>query len=584
MNGGAAQQSSKTGAAQTGNPEIGESFVDVGLLSGDGAILADEQGFLAQLDLSARHSLAEGARQNPAATSFEVAELANGNIVSLAAARHDVALGWLVPPPACPVGKSSGVIAVCRLSPAGVRGRLKAFGEAFGLSPSVIRTLVALYEHCDVKLAAQHSGVSFNTAREYLTQARAAIWAPNLPRLITWAGVGSLGTDSSGECDHAIGELFSISDRQRLLAGLVADGASRAEAARELGLSEALAKKELAAVFTATGVTNSMGLARLFAELRGLAIATRHARPNDPYAPPASRTLFFSDSEGRKIAVSDYGPTSGKPVLILHNTMNCRGVDRALVNALQGAGYRPISPDRPGYGDTDPAPAQCHGEDYLALCVRDLALVCENMGWETVPVIAHGPVHLVLALQRLRPDLVEKAIIDAPEPDSAFGKKAQGMIPSLKRQFAKRPWAVASLVKILSTLASHERLSTFMRDWTSASPADHAAMSDPALLMDFYRKLLPFRQGRIDGFVREQVMQATIGRPPVQHGLPHLTLLMGATDFMYNADENMEYWRMVLPDANIVIIPDAGRFISYSHPQRLVAELRKGQFSEGTMG
>jgi pimeloyl-ACP methyl ester carboxylesterase len=135
------------------------------------------------------------------------------------------------------------------------------------------------------------------------------------------------------------------------------------------------------------------------------------------------------------------------------------------------------------------------------------------------------------------------------------------------------------MVRILCTLASQERIAAFMREWTANSPADRKAMADPALMMDFYRKIVPFRRGRIDGFVREQVMQATIGRPHVDFDLGDFTLLMGATDFMFDPRECVHYWRETLPGATLCVLPDAGRFVSYSHPEEVVAAVL-GQLAE----
>lgn len=554
--------------------KIDATFADFALLAVDGTVLEDGAGFLRPCSPAARLRLVDVARRNPTATSYEVVEQACGGLMVVGVAPLDVAQRWLATPPTGPSRPRPQAIAVSRMSPAGIRKRISEFGEAFGLTPAVVRVVIALYEQGEVASAAEAAGVSFNTARKYLNDARAAIWAPNLPRLVTWAGIGSLATDSSGESDHAVGTLFSLSERQRRLAGLVADGASRVKAAEALGISDAVAKKQLAVVFTATGVVNAIGLARLFAELRGLAILARATQPEEPYPPPPCRNLVIEAANGRRVFVSDYGPEGGKPVVVLHNTMNCRGVDRALLGALQDHGYRPLSPDRPGYGDTDPAPPNSSKEDYLRVCVDDVAALCERMGWRKVQIIAHGPVHVVLALLRHRPDLIEHAVIDAPEPDSAWGAKAHGMIPSLKRQFSRRPWAVASVVRILGALVSLERISGFMREWTVDSPADQAAMQNPDLMMDFYRKLLPFKRGQIDGFVREQVLQATSGKPAPVRGGPPLTFVIGRTDFMHDASETLDYWRSVLPGARYVVLEDAGRFVSYSHPGRLVEELR----------
>jgi pimeloyl-ACP methyl ester carboxylesterase len=551
------------------------ALTQFGLLAPDGSIRDDPDGFLAAISPLDRLNLVELARTSPQVTCYEVVESRERAGAVVAVASMDRARSWELRGMSPVLEGPAQAVAVCRLSPAGVHKRLNDFGAAFGLSPAVLRMLAALYEHCDVREAAAAAGISFNTAREYLAEARAAVWAPNLPRLITWAGVGSFAGDSSGESDHPVGELFSLSDRQRRLAGLIADGASRGEAAMSIGISEAVAKKELAAVYTATGVVNAVGLARMFAELRGLAIVTRsHGAPHEPYPPPPSRSLIVTREDGRRIAVSDYGPIGARPVIILHNTMNCRGVDRSLVTALQSAGYRPVSNDRPGYGDTDGPSGSRQGQAYLDVCVSDIARICQAMGWETVRVVAHGPVHVALALYRALPHLIEQVVVDAPEPDSAHGETSRGMLSEMKRQFARRPWAVASVVKILSALASYERVSAFMRDWTAKSPADARAMADPALMMDFYRKLIPFRKGRIEGFVCEQVLQATMGKPETVPGTSEITMILGQTDFMHDADETLAYWRDVLPDARFVKLADAGRFISYTHPEQLVAALR----------
>ncbi|MEI6418129.1 MAG: alpha/beta hydrolase [Sphingomonadales bacterium] len=536
---------------------------DIGLLAGDGSVLLDPAGFLAALPLANRLALVAAARAAPA---FELVQGSPVAVAPLATARH-WQLAW-PPLPAAP-----DAVAVCRLAPAAVPGRVARFGTAFGLSPAQARTVAALYATGDIRTAAAATGIRYNTARDYLEQARKLVWAPGLPRLVTWAVLGTLDADASHESDAAAAMLFALSERQRRLAGLVADGASRAEAAATLGISAAVAKKELAAVFTATGVTSAIGLARLLAELRGLAIITNLPRREEIWPGPASRRISIIAPDGRRVVASDYGPDHARPVLVLHNSMNCRGVDRALVEALQNAGYRPVSPDRPGYGDTDAVPVQASAADYLAACTADVVALCTAMGWGPLPVIAHGPMPVVLALLAGAHELVSRVVVDAPEPDSAHGAKAQGMMAVMKRQFARRPRAVAAGLTILFKLASHSRIAVAMQDWTASSPADARAMANPALLMDFWRKLEPFRRGRIDGLVREQVMQATSGPPPVTPGTTGLTLLIGASDFMHDAQENQDYWRRALPDARITIIPGAGRFISYSHPAHLVAAL-----------
>lgn len=548
--------------------------LEVGFLAPDGSLLGKSADFLSELNQISRSQLADSFRSNGADTNYDVIHHENGglSVVVMAAAAQAQAWHLVTIPEA--VLRTPGAVAIARLAPAATRARLQEFGTAFGMSPSVIRTVTALYELCNVSAAAQAAGVSFHTAKENLAKARTVIWAPNLPRLITWAGIGSLKTDALGQSDQIVARLFSLTQRQRGLAGHIADGESRADAARLLGISDAVAKKELAAIFDATGVANAIGLARLFADLRILAILSNTGGQTQSDARPYCRDVMVEGNGGRKIALSDYGPADGQPVFVLHNTMNCRGVDRALVAALQSSGYRPVSPDRPGYGDTDPVPKDCLGQDYLAVCSADIAAICQKMGLPKVSFIVHGPVHIPLALARDYPDLIDTVIIDAPERYAA-GDAAQGMIASLKRAFAKRPWAVEAVVRMLCTLINHDRVRSNMHKWVADSPADRSAMDDPALMMDFYRKLIPFQRGRVDGFVKEQVLQATLEEPAPIVGTSNFSLLIGETDFMHDAQGSLAYWRRVLPDARVRILAGAGRFISYSHPHALIAELSR---------
>ena len=92
-------------------------------------------------------------------------------------------------------------------------------------------------------------------------------------------------------------------------------------------------------------------------------------------------------------------------------------------------------------------------------------------------------------------------------------------------------------------------------------------------MADYYRALSSFRQGRLDGFVREQTALATIGRPIPVEGTDHFTLLIGEHDSIHDPRETMDYWRDVLPDARVEMVADAGRFMTFSHAEVAVAAL-----------
>lgn len=167
--------------------------------------------------------------------------------------------------------------------------RLRRCMRTAGLSPAVARLAVSLFRCRDVRIAAAQAGVAYETAREYLQTARAAVGAENLQRLVS----------EMGRClGHAGGEVVTtapflaaalgLTRRQLQIAELVSQGVTRRGVASLLGVSEAVVKKEIAIVFTAVGVVGVIGLARAMMELRLLAGAAVHIDACRPMPEPAS--------------------------------------------------------------------------------------------------------------------------------------------------------------------------------------------------------------------------------------------------------------------------------------------------------
>ena len=161
-------------------------------------------------------------------------------------------------------------------------------------------------------------------------------------------GLGRTG-EHAEESDQFLSIAYGVSERQMRIAGMIANGDTRAEVAVALGISEALVKKELAVVYAALDVTTAPALARAMIELRLLAIAASLGDGDDRFPEAAHRTLSITARDGRRIMASDYGPRQAPPVLVLHSSMTSRPVNRALVEALQNGGFRPVSMDRPGF-------------------------------------------------------------------------------------------------------------------------------------------------------------------------------------------------------------------------------------------
>jgi pimeloyl-ACP methyl ester carboxylesterase len=89
----------------------------------------------------------------------------------------------------------------------------------------------------------------------------------------------------------------------------------------------------------------------------------------DPLAPEGS-PRFVRLADGRRLAYCEYGDPGGRASLYCHGFPSSRIEARLLHEEAKGAGVRVISPDRPGYGDSDPDPQRTllkWAEDILGL-------------------------------------------------------------------------------------------------------------------------------------------------------------------------------------------------------------------------
>lgn len=465
---------------------------------------------------------------------------------------------------------------VCGIDGDAVSRRFSKFAAAFGWSPAVSRTVESLYIHCDVRAAARHSGISFHTARENLKIAREAIGAPNLPMLVMLLNVTSTGLCTAGdESSQLLAEIFDLTERQLRVADNISNGATRAATAREFGLSEALVKKEMAAVFDATGVTNAIGLARLMSEARAVSIFTNYTQNGRPFPAPYSKTITLN-SGARKIVASDYGPEKGKPVLVLHSSMTTRSTNRQLVEALQDAGFRPLSLDRPGFGDTDNIALEDNQQKGPFHCAAgDMVSFCKHMQFASVDIVTRGAAQVALAFHEVAPQLIRRAVVINPDPDSASSSKREGRMGAIKNSFAKRPWAVEAMARFIVVLSTYDRTRESMLKAVASSECDTKVMADEANIAEYYRGIKPYHKGSIQGFINEQVALATCGKPMPVKGTQNFRLIIGESDFLHDAQGTADYWRDVLPDAEIRILEGAGRFLAYSHADHVVAALKK---------
>ncbi len=452
---------------------------------------------------------------------------------------------------------------------------LKAACDTFGLSGLQTRVAMATIRTGAIKSAAAQLGISYDTARETLSEAMRRVGVDRLPALVASLASLAFGVLPGRRSGDLLEDIWGLSPRQAALASLIAEGLSRDVAAQRLGISRATAKKELDRIYGSLGVSSAAALARAVIEAQALSctVAATHgqvAMPHDHAEP----LRMMPRSDGSRIAWSDYGPASGKPVLVVHSSMTSRPVSKALVAALQAIGRRPIAIDRPGFGMSDPVPGRAPGaHDPFATAAEDVVLLCRKLKIGSIDVVARGGAQLVLALADAAPGLIDRVVLVNPDPHTEEQGRRWGPLGAVKEAYYRNPRLVARMVHLLASHLTPARLVRIMERSFVGSPPDLEAIRDPQIRHDYYRAVRMFATGRVAGYVNEQVAMATASHPAPRSDCADWTVLIGEHDSLHDPADVRAYWQAVLPQARFVEVPGAGRMLTMTHPTLVAGTL-----------
>lgn len=485
-----------------------------------------------------------------------------------------VAAPWRLPPELAAEIQAGGVVVLTTL--AARAGPIERACAAFNLTASQTRVAQAVIRAGSIKASAAALGISHVTARETLSEVYRRTGARRLPELVGLLSGLAFGALPS-KSDHAplLVDVWGLTPKQASIALLIASGAAREEAARTLGLSLAVVRKELEQVFATLRVDSASELARTVSTLSALGALLAATGGRLGFTDPRAEPLrLLPRADGTRIAWSDYGPIGGKPVLIVHSSMTSRLAPSGLVSALQLAGFRVLAIDRPGFGMSDAIPGLRAGKhDPFDAAVADLLALLDSLQIATIDIVARGGAQAVLALGRRAPERIGKVVLVNPDPHSGADGHRQGPLGAFKEAYLSQPELIGTFARLLAGSMTRERLHRMLRQSMQGSPPDERAVADVRIADEYWRSVRMFATGRIEGYINEQVAMARGGKPEPMPGLTHWSVLIGGYDTMHDPRQVERYWRDVLPDSRFQAVPDAGRFLAMSHPDRVVEAL-----------
>lgn len=281
-------------------------------------------------------------------------------------------------------------------------------------------------------------------------------------------------------------------------------------------------------------------------------------------------------SHGVHLAVCEWGPAHGRPLFLVHGGADFTGTYDVLAPMLAAEGWRVISWDHRGHGDSDNAALYSWDAD-----VRDALAVLDSTTPEPTPVVAHskGGLMMLQLAEALPRRMSRLAIIDGfpaprPAPDVSNHER-RGLNEKALAQWLDHRRESAAATRKPGTI---EQL------------AQRRAKTNPRLSIEWLRYLVPIGAQRgPDGWRWKLDPAIRFGgfgpwRPEwslqrLHRVQPPLFGLTATAKEQLGSGVTAEQLAPYLPPgADVRPFPDAGHFIHIEHP-RPVADLLLGFFS-----
>ncbi|MFZ5670938.1 MAG: hypothetical protein ACOY4K_15730 [Pseudomonadota bacterium] len=501
------------------------------------------------------------ARGGPASGLVEAVD---GAAVAACAGGAEAARRWPLPAKAARVLAGGPVrFALLGFAPSRVGVLAARAAEAFGLTPLESRLAEALLHAPTLGIAADRVGVGRETARDAVRSAQRKAGVRRSSELVRRM-LDMMCGDQPEPRDLApvFARAFGATPAEARIAAALARGLTAREAAAEFGVTEHTVRGQVKALYAKSGVCSIRDLARLAVEAATVDAMTRVGETAVQLDDAAGRLRLALAPDGRRIAAWDYGPASGAPVLVGHGTISGRTLPPAFVAALHARGFRPIVPQRPGFGLTDPATG-----DYLASAAGDMAALLDALRLRSSHLLFRDDgAAAALAFAAGHPGRVRTGMLVNPRWPGFRVRSPGSIMGSVTRAFLAWPEIVARFGEMLRRQTRSDLLAEMVRRAAGHVAADRAVLARPGVLAGLVRDIQAMAARSSDGFAREQGLYARGWSPPAVEG-PAPWLVVECAPLALPGIETA----FALPDARFVELADAGLLFNHSHPEQIAA-------------
>lgn len=282
--------------------------------------------------------------------------------------------------------------------------------------------------------------------------------------------------------------------------------------------------------------------------------------------PQLDQTLRLPD--GRQLGFAEVGDPNGRPLLHFHSNPGSR-LDFAFGDhdrALRDAGVRLISPDRPGYGLSDPKPGRGH-RDWPA----DVSALADSLGLDRFAVLGYSRGgRYALACAALIPErLTAVGLLSAgTTPDMPGYTRAFPRLARADFAFARRAPALWTRVNNAAASRGRKHPAAVLTPFRMVlrCPADRALLA--AYPKEYAATVLEAaRQGPEQWRIEETNQPDPLDFDVDQVVVP-VTIWHGTADTLVPVEQARHLVRR-LPSATLVELPDVGHL----HTPAVVAQV-----------
>jgi pimeloyl-ACP methyl ester carboxylesterase len=268
-------------------------------------------------------------------------------------------------------------------------------------------------------------------------------------------------------------------------------------------------------------------------------------------------------SDGRRLAYTERGAPNGLPIIHHHGMPGSRLEHEAASDFYRSLGVRVITPDRPGYGLSDPQPGQRlldWPEDVLELAD---ALEIRRFG---VTALSGGGIYALACAAAIPDRLIEVVVTGCPGPMQRKGAFA-GMRFATRTGVllgASAPWLLVLGATVVAAVV--RRYPRFVVEQANRDkpPADVRWLSMPSVIGGAAESLQEALRSGASGYVRDICALARPwGFAPEDIRIP-VQLWHGDLDTVIPL-QHSEYLASVIPGATLRVCPGEAHMLLWNH-------------------